>query len=784
MNGGTIRGFKVGPDPDAKSLVGGVSFSGSNTHANGNSVEVYGGTLTGDIAGGWVDDTGDANSNTVTIKSTNPVHFTDTRIFGGSVAGIGNAIGNVVTLTSDGNPIEVGAIWAGTSLGDGDEHANKNEIHIDAAHGNITINGKIQGGFTAGTANEADAIGNIIDIRAEDGYKVTVNTDSIGEIAVIGGEATGHATKNVVTITGDVAITAGDTTGFSIIGGQTTADHDGDSASENTVILDGKGKQVSTNGSVVGGLADWKNNNVVANDNIVKITDATIEGDVIGGSVYYAAGETSRNEVTLSGNSTVSGNLIGGGGYDATFTGGTAKDNRVNIYGGTLKGSLYGGRVINGGTSSGNTLNLHTKFNVGRDLGFFQILNFYNAPTESAMLTVNSAANFNSFRVDETEIDGNAKALKKGDSMTLIEASTLNVTGSLEDADDREVTQGITLEYKGKYSVEGNKLVFTVTADPEVAEGTKALSEGLAANLATVLSGGDLISNVGMKQAFVPSFELNSYTFGGMAYGSAKYDTGSHVDSDTFAVLAGIARDTTFQSGTLTYGGFIEAGWADYDTYNRFTDFNANGTGDSNYYGLGLSLRIDHNGDEKGHFYNDAALRFGKAKNDVNLRFVPDDPNEPARTTDYETDSGYLGAHFGVGYLKNLNGGANLDLYTKLLWTRLNGDDVVLPTGDPISFDDIDSLRWRTGLRYAAAPRSGGRFYVGAAYEHEFSGDADATTYGLAIESPSLEGGTGIGEIGYLFQRDGSPFTADINLSGFTGEREGFGARVDLNWVF
>ena len=616
-----------------------------------------------------------------------------------------------------------------------------------------------------------------------------------------------------MTITGDVRIkNAHGPADISVIGGFAEGDYS-DAAVGNEVAIDGKGKKVVIEKSVVGGLAGpasgGSSPNSSVDNNIVKINDATIGGDVVGGWVKWnnGTGEASGNEVTFSGDSTardLTGGVNWGSGdakgnkvniysgnitrdvYGGRVYNGTSSGNEVNIYGGSVGRNLYGGEVISTGTgtSSGNTLNLHTKFNVGGDLGFFQILNFYNAPTESAMLTVNGAANFNSFRVDETEIDGNAKVLKKGDSMTLIEASTLNVTGSLEDADDREVTQGITLEYKGKYSVAGNKLVFTVTADPEVAEGTKALSEGLAANLATVLSGGDLISNVGMKQAFVPSFELNSYTFGGMAYGSAKYDTGSHVDSDTFAVLAGIARDTTFQSGTLTYGGFIEAGWADYDTYNRFTDFNANGTGDSNYYGLGLSLRIDHNGDEKGHFYNDAALRFGKAKNDVNLRFVPDDPNEPARTTDYETDSGYFGAHFGVGYLKNLNGGANLDLYTKLLWTRLNGDDVVLPTGDPISFDDIDSLRWRTGLRYAAAPRSGGRFYVGAAYEHEFSGDADATTYGLAIESPSLEGGTGIGEIGYLFQRDGSPFTADINLSGFTGEREGFGARVDLNWVF
>jgi hypothetical protein len=76
------------------------------------------------------------------------------------------------------------------------------------------------------------------------------------------------------------------------------------------------------------------------------------------------------------------------------------------------------------------------------------------------------------------------------------------------------------------------------------------------------------------------------------------------------------------------------------------------------------------------------------------------------------------------------------------------------------------------------------RFYFGAAYEHEFGGDANAAAYGLPIAAPSLEGGTGIGEIGYMFNDPSSPFSADVNLSGFTGERDGFGARVDLNWAF
>jgi hypothetical protein len=85
-------------------------------------------------------------------------------------------------------------------------------------------------------------------------------------------------------------------------------------------------------------------------------------------------------------------------------------------------------------------------------------------------------------------------------------------------------------------------------------------------------------------------------------------------------------------------------------------------------------------------------------------------------------------------------------------------------------------------LRYFAARKNSARFYAGLAYEYEFDGDANATAYGMALDTPSLEGGTAVGEIGFTYQKTGSPFSADFNLSGFAGERDGISGRVDLNW--
>ena len=152
----------------------------------------------------------------------------------------------------------------------------------------------------------------------------------------------------------------------------------------------------------------------------------------------------------------------------------------------------------------------------------------------------------------------------------------------------------------------------------------------------------------------------------------------------------------------------------------------------------------------------------------------------------YDSDASYFGGHFSIGYIRNLSESSNLDFYTKLLWTRQGSDSVTTSTGDPIAFSAMNSVRWRTGLRYGRrADGNKFRYYVGAAYEHEFGGTADATAYGHAIDAPRLEGGTGIGEIGLTFRESPTdPFSLDLNISGYTGQRQGFGGRPELNWDF
>ncbi|HBT96922.1 MAG TPA: hypothetical protein DEB25_04440 [Desulfobulbaceae bacterium] len=75
--------------------------------------------------------------------------------------------------------------------------------------------------------------------------------------------------------------------------------------------------------------------------------------------------------------------------------------------------------------------------------------------------------------------------------------------------------------------------------------------------------------------------------------------------------------------------------------------------------------------------------------------------------------------------------------------------------------------------------------YVGAAWEHEFDGGATASVYGYKLDEPSLEGDTGIGEIGVtLAETVSKNIGLDLGLQGYTGEKEGIAGtvRLSFNW--
>jgi outer membrane autotransporter protein len=244
--------------------------------------------------------------------------------------------------------------------------------------------------------------------------------------------------------------------------------------------------------------------------------------------------------------------------------------------------------------------------------------------------------------------------------------------------------------------------------------------------------------------------------------------------------MAGLAWGNDIDPGRLTLGAFFEYGNGSYDTYNSFAGGpDVHGEGDMYHLGGGVLARMDFTDAGPGMFYTEASFRVGSVRNDYK------NGNLGGYAANYESDAVYYGLHVGVGHIWRFTEKTSFDLYGKYLWTRQNSDSVLLSTGDPISFDGVESERLRLGGRFSYTVNDFIAPYFGAAYEYEFDGEARAKAYGYAMETPSLRGGTGIGEIGLAVKASKTmPLSVDLGVQGYVGIREGVTGSLQVRYDF
>ena len=751
IHGGTIT---------AEQIIGGGNEYGRG-NASDNSVTINGGDVSAeDIAGGFTRD-GAVTGNSATING-GTVHGSD-GIYGGKTYK-GDAVNN--TLTVNGGTV-TGNINAGMTR-DGNATGNSAVIN-DGTISVVSING--------GSTDKGDATNNSVTI-----YRGTLN---LGDDILGGGTDNGNATGNTVTIHG------GSIAAQVVVGGGS----DNGNASGNSVNINGGTITTHASGFIAGGWAKGSGN-VAANDNTVSISGGTVTGDVYGGWAHSTGGvgSASGNLVQITGG-TVTGTIYGG--FVNTGPNDMAINNRVTISGRpNLAGAdLVGGNAGQGNSFMGNTLVVATD----RPLTVKSVASVENyefvlpANTSSgytALTAVDSIVfgdgNGNPSKVTGIRIAGGGSALNVGDEIRLFDSlSGPIIYGNLGIAPGTTLSgsKGVSLLYR--YSLEnGMATVSGVQAHPQA----KALSEGRLAGLAFVNQGADLIAGAGIRTAAAAQngTGIGLAPFFTAQGGTSRYDTGSHVDVDGFSFMTGLAWNTHTDYGKLLLGAFFEAGWGNYDSHNSFSNYaSVKGDGDTEYYGGGILGRFDFAPTGPGNMYTEASFRAGWSETDFSsddLRDVTD------RKADYDSGSAYYGAHLGLGYIWNISDASSLDLHTKYFWTHQDSDRVSV-TGDPVKFKSADSHRWRGGARFSHTlnTESGLTFtpYIGAAYEHEFDGEAKATVYGYSIDKPDLKGGTGIGELGFSFKPVAdSGLSFDLGVQGYTGVREGVTGSFQLKWEF
>ena len=449
----------------------------------------------------------------------------------------------------------------------------------------------------------------------------------------------------------------------------------------------------------------------------------------------------------------------------------------------TVVGGVYAVSVKNGtSTRSGNDveltnsrLQLSGTNTMGSISGFDTIgLNVTEANKEKAVLTVTDAdagqMEFNGVTIEIASDD----FLESSDTYQLI-----NVEGGTYTFTDLTVKESHTF-LETTYMADGKVVLDdgnSLTSENDLfnnktvkaTESSKTLAESLLGTVAFINQGAEFIADEGIA-AMVDAAKLGEVTaFGVMQGGSTHYNTGSYVDVDGVTFMAGAGLRV---NPNWTMAGFVEAGWANSASHVEGT----RGDGDHEYFGVGFATRYQTDG----VLYADGSLRAGRATTEFAGRYGQD-------SASYDAKSLYMSAHVGLGAMWGLNESLKLDTYARYMVTYLDDDDVSLNNryNDKLELDSTVTHAVRAGARLLGDFNDYASWKVGAAYEHVFDGDAESAVNSFSLDVPSLEGDTGVFELGLRIRPSlESNWAVDLGAKGYVGDREGVTGNMTVRYSF
>ena len=618
------------------------------------------------------------------------------------------------------------------------------------------------------------------------GHSFTINGDAVinGDVyGAINENSTDDVSGGNVTISGNATINGNAEVTYAVYGGYSV----GGEVYNNTVNISGGSVD-----AVFGGYSHSGN----TNNNTVNISGGSV-GAVFGG--YSGSGEVHHNTVNISGD-TVTGNVHGGWSNI-----GEAYDNTVNISNGTVRGYVFGGYIYYSGSvydneviisgsadiknanlygrndeasGTGNTLTIDGWRGSTNSVHNFSDIAFKNISWKNngSILTITNQKNLTS-NLDNTNIKtihiAGRSNINVGESMKLIESENNTNLGLTEGNVTDTFTAGVAREGLGSTRIDGNVVTFNVNSI-KLSSQAESAAQTRAASAAFVNQGTDLISD--SLDTLSRDDNYGVKTFAAVHGNRSKYDVADDIKINGWSTIVGVGNADKFDNGSeFSWGVFYENGSGNYRTYNSFNNEFFRGDGSMVYNGGGIAARYEN----KNGVYTEGSLRAGMLKNELDnaMRNVNG-------SYGYETESAYYGAHIGVGKIISLSDSSDLDIYGKFFHTYTEGDSVTI-AGDKFDFDSITSDRLRVGARITSNKENKFSTYYGLAYEYEFNGDADMTAQGLRADTQSLQGSSVMAEVGFNYQpTPGSPWSFDLNMRGYTGERQGGSFNVQATYTF
>jgi hypothetical protein len=335
---------------------------------------------------------------------------------------------------------------------------------------------------------------------------------------------------------------------------------------------------------------------------------------------------------------------------------------------------------------------------------------------------------------------------------------------------------------------------------PGPSSDSKIILEGRIASLAYIAGIGNWLADHTYKSADMATKESNPLThhapssgdqdhgwdpFAGVDAGVFWTHKGTKNKYKTFTFIAGMARQSYNPdwNSAFLFAVFADGGFADYDVnggYGTFGGPHISGDGSLRYLGGGIMARQRwDNG-----FRIEASARAGQIRN----KFTTYDLIAP-QAVNYEIETPYYALHVGVGHEWMLSENSTIDLLVRYFWTKQDGDSYTFNFGQNLNqkvrFDDTISHRVRVGSRYTKMKTDRFSWYLGASYEQELDSKNRGWIMGQPFETPSLKGGTGIGEVGIIYRSTADKhFNIETGIQGHVGVRRGISGGVRLGWEF
>ena len=537
------------------------------------------------------------------------------------------------------------------------------------------------------------------------------------------------------------------------------------------------GNEISiTNGSEIiafrGGHVLRSDNSSVINN--TAIIDNSKVNEVYGGQSDSKKGSAIGNKVIIKNNAEIMTVAV------CNFASTKAKDGLMKIIGNNKleTASLYGFNAVipYNVEHSNNTLSLDNFSGNILEIGNFEHISFENLNFDKNGVVIAETA----IGLDGTDVKISSFAggqnLEVGKTVDLLKIEdTEDFNNSFINLNKQTTTNaGVAAVVTSDIAKDEEENTITATiAKIERNKQTNLVAENRAVAAAFVNQGTDLIAN--SLDTLSRDGKYGVKTFAAVHGNRSKYDVNSDIKINGWSTIVGVGAENEHNGGDFSWGVFYENGSGNYRTYNDFNNEFFRGDGSLVYNGGGIAARY-----ENSHgVYTEGSLRAGMLKSEMT-----DALSDGGNKYGYESETAYYGAHIGVGKIFSLGDDSDLDVYGKFFHTYTEGDSFKV-ANDEFEFDSINSDRLRIGARVTSNKENKFSTYYGLAYEYEFNGDAEMRAAGIKAPTQSLQGSSVMAEIGLNYQpMPDSPWSFDLNMRGYAGERQGGSFNVQATYTF